>query len=38
MEYGGKWKVLHYAVKRSYAPLLISAAVQDGDIDVFLTG
>lgn len=29
LEYGGKWKLLHYAAKRFFAPLLISAAPTD---------
>lgn len=33
LEYGGKWKLLHYQTKRSYAPLLI-AAFQDRDDNV----
>lgn len=31
LEYGGKWKLLHYAAKRFFAPLLISAAPADSN-------
>ena len=24
LEYGGKWKLLHYQMKRSYGPVLVS--------------
>lgn len=29
MEYGGKWKALHYVIKRAYAPLLLSGHVDN---------
>ena len=36
LEYGGKWKVLHYAAQRFYAPLLVSAVeTKAGDIEVW---
>ncbi len=37
VEYGGKWKLLHYQIKRSYAPILVSI-YQDrrGEIEVWV--
>lgn len=38
MEYGGKWKALHYVVRRAYAPLHLSAYVdRSGVLHVHLT-
>jgi beta-mannosidase len=37
LEYGGKWKVLHYAAKRFFAPVLVSAAVVGGKVEVWGT-
>ncbi len=37
LEYGGKWKLLHYAAKRFYAPVLLSAFQKDGQLEVWLT-
>ena len=34
LDYSGKWKQLHYNVKRAYAPLAVSAAPKWGDPDV----
>ena len=31
LDYSGKWKPLHYAVKRAFAPLAVSAAPKRGD-------
>lgn len=40
MEYGGKWKGLHYQIKRSFNSVLISGYEDkaEGAIKVFLTG
>jgi len=35
IEYGGKWKLLHYAARRFYAPLLICAYVIGGAVEVW---
>ena len=36
LEYGGKWKALHYMAKRFYAPLLVSAVrTKEGAIEVW---
>ena len=35
LDYYGKWKALHYHVKRAYAPVMIRAAEKDGNIDVY---
>ncbi len=34
IEYGGRWKLVHYAAKRFYAPLLITAVPVDGAIEI----
>ncbi|CAG4957469.1 unnamed protein product [Colias eurytheme] len=37
IEYGGKWKMLHYFAKRFFAPVLISPRLTlTGDVDVYL--
>jgi len=36
LEYGGKWKALHYMAKRFFAPLLVSAVrKKDGTIEIW---
>ena len=37
IEYGGTWKLLHYAARRFYAPVLLAAHVKDGRLHVRLT-
>jgi beta-mannosidase len=38
LEFGGRWKVVHYAVKNAFAPLLVSGYVDDGAaVNVVLT-
>jgi beta-mannosidase len=38
VEYGGKWKLLHYAAKKFYAPVLVSAFQRkDGTVEVWVT-
>jgi beta-mannosidase len=34
LEYGGKWKLLHYAAKRFFAPLLITAKEVEGSVEI----
>jgi beta-mannosidase len=36
IEYGGKWKLLHYAAKRFYAPLHVLGYVKDGSFQVWV--
>jgi beta-mannosidase len=36
IDYGGKWKLLHYVTKRFYAPLLVSAfQTPEGDVQIW---
>ncbi len=38
IEHGGKWKLLHYAAKKFYAPVIVSAFQrQDGTLEIWLT-
>jgi beta-mannosidase len=37
IEYGGEWKLLHYAARRFFAPVLLAAHVKDGRLHVHLT-
>jgi beta-mannosidase len=37
LEYGGRWKVVHYAVKNAFAPLLISGYTNNSDATIVLT-
>ena len=37
IDYYQRWKALHYAAKRFYAPVLVSAAVEDQVIRIYLT-
>ena len=36
IDYFGRWKASHYYVKRSYAPVLISAIMKDNNIQIYL--
>ncbi len=35
-DYYHKWKALHYAVKKVYEPLLISASVKDDNVEIYI--
>ncbi len=35
LEYGGKWKLLHYAARRFFAPVAITAKLVDGAVEVY---
>jgi beta-mannosidase len=37
IEYDGTWKLLHYAAKRFFAPVLLSARLKDDRVEVWLT-
>jgi len=38
LDYGGKWKLLHYAAKKFYAPVLVSAFQRkEGQLEVWVT-
>jgi len=38
IEYGGKWKLLHYAARRFYAPTVVSTfQTAQGEIEIWLT-
>ena len=36
LEYGGKWKMLHYFARHFFSPTLISPYMEGGDVDVFI--
>lgn len=36
IEYGGKWKLLHYTEKRAYEPVHLSIYEKDGELQVWL--
>jgi beta-mannosidase len=36
LEYGGRWKLLHYAAKRFYAPAIASALVEGDAVEAWL--
>ena len=36
IEYNGSWKLLHYAARRFFAPLLLCAWIKDGQVEVIL--
>jgi beta-mannosidase len=38
IEYSGRWKLAHYAMRESYAPLLLSpyVNVRDGSVNTFV--
>lgn len=37
IEYGGKWKLLHYAARRFFAPRLVSVYQHEGKVQVWVT-
>lgn len=37
VEHGGKWKLLHYAAKKFYAPVLVAAFQINGQVEVWVT-
>lgn len=37
IDYFGRWKALHYAMKRSYAPILLSCREEGTTADIFVT-
>lgn len=37
VEYGGRWKLLHYSVRRFFAPLLVSAFQEGESISVYVS-
>lgn len=37
IEYGGRWKALHYAAKRFFAPVLLSAVREEETVALYLT-
>ncbi len=37
LEYDGTWKLLHYAARRFYAPVLLAGQARDGRLEVWLT-
>jgi beta-mannosidase len=37
LEYDGTWKLLHYAARRFFAPILLAAQVIEGRLEVWLT-
>lgn len=37
LEYDGRWKVLHYYERNFFAPLLVSVAQKDGDVEIWVT-
>lgn len=37
VEHGGKWKLLHYAAKQFYAPVLVSAFQKNNQVEVWIT-
>lgn len=36
VEYGGNWKLLHYAARRFYQPLLLTCFQKDGELQVWV--
>ena len=39
LEYGGSWKLLHYAIKRAYSPVLLYARLNESvSADAFRSG
>jgi beta-mannosidase len=37
IEYGGRWKLLHYSAKNFFAPLLVSAFQESNNITVYVS-
>lgn len=36
LEYKAKWKLLHYAVKRFYSPVLVSSYIQNNTVSIYI--
>jgi beta-mannosidase len=36
IDYYGRWKALQYYARRFYAPMLVSSAIKDGNLDVYV--
>ena len=36
IDYAGQWKALHYAAKKAFEPVLVSTAVKDGMLDIYI--
>ncbi|KAF6261504.1 glycoside hydrolase superfamily [Scenedesmus sp. NREL 46B-D3] len=36
LDYAGRWKPVHYAVKRAYAPMVIQAILDQSTVDIFI--
>uniref|UniRef100_A0A383VKX2 beta-mannosidase n=1 Tax=Tetradesmus obliquus TaxID=3088 RepID=A0A383VKX2_TETOB len=36
LDYAGRWKPVHYAVKRAYAPIVIQAILDQSTVDIFI--
>lgn len=36
IEYGGRWKMLHYYVRKFFEPVLVSPFVENGDVKVYV--
>ncbi|MGD2071749.1 MAG: glycoside hydrolase family 2 protein, partial [Gemmatimonadota bacterium] len=36
IDHAGRWKALHHAARRAFAPVLVSAVVEDGDVAVWV--
>ena len=37
IDYAGRWKALHYMARRFFAPLLVSAIADDGNVEITVT-
>lgn len=35
MDFGGNWRILHYTMKKSYAPFIIVASSQDDSSEIW---
>ena len=36
IDYGGQWKALHYAAKKAFEPVLVSTAIEDGRLNLYI--
>jgi beta-mannosidase len=36
IDYAGRWKALHYAAKKAFAPVLVSTDIEDGQLDLYI--
>ena len=36
IDYGGEWKALHYAAKKAFEPVLVSTAIEDGLLHLYI--